>query len=37
MFDWTDLCLLLPERVFWACLGAFVVLAALLVLWVVYL
>ena len=37
MFDWTDLFLLLPSRVFWACFAAFIVVAALLVMWAVYL
>jgi len=34
MFDWSDLFLLLPEKVFWTLLGAFCVMMAAFLLWV---
>jgi hypothetical protein len=36
MFDWSDLLLLLPNKVFWSIFGAFALVAAALVIWFKY-
>jgi len=33
MFDWSDLLLLLPNKVFWALMGLFVALVAGALIW----
>jgi hypothetical protein len=33
MFDWSDLFLLVPDRVFWVLFGVFLVLIAAAVIW----
>jgi hypothetical protein len=33
MFDWTDLLLFLPDKVFWALVAFLCVLAAVLLIW----